>query len=114
MGEAARPAKALLVVEDNDVEREGLARLLRQAGFDCREAATGTQALEALRAEAPHLILLDMLLPETDGWQLLKLIRLNPAWADIPVIIVTGLSIASREWSQSLGAVDVFLKPLDV
>ena len=90
------------MVEDNEVERQGLADFLRRAGFETSEAENGTKALDMLRAGTPDLVLLDMLLPEIDGWRLLKIIRKNPAWVAIPVIIVTGLSIASLEWSLSL------------
>lgn len=106
---------AVLVVEDNDAEREGLAATLRRGGFRILEATTGDQALEILSAEKPCLILLDLLLPEgaLDGWSVLDRIRENPAWAAIPVIIVTGLAVASLEWSTAHGAVDLVRKPAD-
>ncbi len=111
----ATAAKLVLIVEDDDVEREGLSAILRREGFCIREATTGDQALEGLREELPNLILLDMLLPDSsiDGWMLLDQIRSNPAWAFIPVIIVTGLAIASLEWSSALGALDIVKKPID-
>src|SRR6266850_1391995 len=92
--EAARPARLVLVVEDNDVEREGLSRLLRDAGFEVRTASTGDQALASVRARRPDLILLDLLLPDsrTDGWGILDYVRQNLEWQAIPIIIVTGLS----------------------
>ena len=64
----------------------------------------------------PSLILLDMLLPDTkfDGWAFLHYIRQNVEWSAIPIIIVTGMSIASSEWSRSLGALDIVKKPLDL
>jgi len=113
--EAARPARLVLVVEDNDVEREGLSRLLRDAGFEVRTAATGDQALASVRARRPDLILLDLLLPDsrTDGWGILDYVRQNLEWQAIPIIIVTGLSIASLEWSTAHGALDIVKKPLD-
>src|SRR5207237_3722266 len=107
-------ATSLLIVEDNDVEREGLSAILRREGFVTCEAENGAQALERLRAGKPDLILLDMLLPGThdDGWTVLERIRTNPAWADIPVIIVTGLEVASQEWARSLGARAIVRKPV--
>jgi CheY-like chemotaxis protein len=109
-------ATSLLLVEDNDVEREALAYTLVREGFNVAKAATGDEALEKLRAQPPNLILLDMLLPggTKDGWVFLEAMRRNPAWATIPVIIVTGLGIASREWAHALGAVDVVRKPLRI
>src|SRR5437868_13909160 len=65
--------KTLLVVEDDDVTREGLAIALRQAGYAVVPAANGLEALNALRAgPRPEAILLDMLLPVLDGWHFLK------------------------------------------
>lgn len=109
-------ATSLLLVEDNDVEREALARILGCEGYHVAKAATGDEALDSLRAHKPDLILLDMLLPggTKDGWLLLETLRRHPVWAKIPVIIVTGLGIASREWAHALGALDVVRKPLRV
>ena len=115
MAEGDRTATSLLLVEDNEVEREGLGIILRREGFAVTEAATGGEALAALRAGRPGLILLDMLLPGSrlDGWSLLENVRDVPEWSSIPVLIITGLGIASREWAVSLGARDVVRKPIE-
>src|SRR5947207_2088522 len=80
------------------------------------EAATGNEAVERLRAGPPDLILLDMFLPggSIDGWVLLETIHNTPDWAAIPVIIITGLGVASPEWARALGALDVVRKPVHV
>jgi CheY-like chemotaxis protein len=101
--------KSLLIVDDNDVEREGLAALLRRAGFDVTKAADGFQALECLRTQRPDLILLDMLMPNCDGWEFLN--RRGPEWQSIPFIIITGSDSANHSWAKSLGAVDFLAKP---
>src|SRR4030088_400489 len=74
--------KSLLIIEDNDVTREGFTVVLSLAGYSTREAANGRQAVEALRAAKPDLILLDMLLSGNgdDGWAILRKIRRNPEW----------------------------------
>ena len=115
MAESDRTATSLLLVEDNEVEREGLAIILRREGFTVTEAATGNEALAALRAGKPDLVLLDMLLPGSrlDGWSLLDNLRHIPEWSTIPVLIITGLGIASKEWAVSLGARDVVRKPIE-
>jgi putative two-component system response regulator len=71
--------------------------------------------MDALRTKKPDLILLDMLLsgPGDDGWGVLDTIRRNPEWHSIPVIIVTGIRIASEDWAISLGAKTVVHKPID-
>lgn len=115
MAESDRTATSLLLVEDNEVEREGLAIILRREGFSVTEAATGNEALAALRAHRPDLLLLDMLLPGSrlDGWSLLDNLRQIPEWSRIPVLIITGLGIANSEWAVSLGARDVVRKPIE-
>lgn len=107
--------KTLLIVEDNEVTRESLAIILGRQGYSTRGVANSGQAMEALRAETPNLILLDMLLSGSgdDGWMMLDALRRHPEWCSIPVIIVTGIPIASDEWAISLGAKAVVHKPID-
>jgi CheY-like chemotaxis protein len=108
-------AKNLLVVENNPFEREGLAAVLRQEGYGVVCAANGREALERLKDQpTPDLMLLDMMMSEIDGWQLLRMLRGSPRLPTIPVVIVTGLEIATPEWAQSLGAVGLACKPIDV
>ena len=107
-------SKTVLVVDDNPVEREGLAAVLQQEGYNTMTAADGKEALDRLRGDpSPDLLLLDMLMSEHDGWQLLRLLRKTPALAPIPVVIITGLDIASPEWASSLGAAGLLHKPID-
>src|SRR5438876_930728 len=115
MSQQAPAPKTILLVEDNDVEREGLSAILRRKGYSVREAATGDQALASARTERPDVILLDLLLPEgtIDGWAFLDHVRADPRLSDIPVIIVTALTIASFEWSTAHGALDIVKKPID-
>jgi len=108
-------SKTVLIVEDNDIEREGMAAVLRQAGYAALPAPSVDVALaypESTGA-SPDLILLDMMLPDTDGWGFLELRKKNPALASVPVVIVTGLGVASQEWGTSLGASAVLKKPFD-
>ncbi len=107
--------KSLLIVEDNEVTREGMATILRRQGYYTREVASGHEAVELLRETRPDLILLDMLLKgdSDDGWGLLGLIRRHPDWRSIPVIIVTGLGVACDEWASALGARTIVRKPID-
>ena len=109
------PGKTLLVVEDNAIEREGLAAVLRQEGYSVISAANGKEALDRLNGgPIPDLLLLDMMMSEIDGWQLLKMLRRRPELLALPVIIVTGLGIANLEWARSVGAVGLVRKPIDL
>jgi len=107
-------AKTLLVVDDNEITRAGLASVLRAEGYTVVLAGSGQEALEYLQTqEAPGLILLDMIMKDMDGWGLLKRMRADPAFADIPVLIITALGIANEEWARSLGACGFLRKPFD-
>jgi CheY-like chemotaxis protein len=107
--------KAVLIVEDNEVERLGLAALLRREGYAVSTAADVPAAMALLhQGAAPCLILLDMLLPGLDGWDFLTMRQRDAALAAVPVVILTGLGVASPEWAHSLGAAACFRKPLPV
>ena len=96
---AQGPAVRLLVVEDDPDTRQALERILQGEGWESRPAADGAEALERLREERPDLILLDLMMPGMDGFSFLAEKELNPAWADIPVVVVTArdLTAADRE-----------------
>lgn len=101
--------KTVLIIDDNDVEREGLAILLDRAGLAVSTAADGFQGLELLKTQRPDLILLDMLMPNCDGWEFLQ--RREAAWQAIPFVIITGSDSANSSWAKSLGAADYLAKP---
>jgi CheY-like chemotaxis protein len=109
MSSAPRVRPTLLIIDDNDVEREGLSILLERAGYAILKATDGFQGLECLKREKPDLILLDMLMPNCDGWEFLK--RRDPAWKSIPFIIITGTDSANHSWAKALGAADFLAKP---
>jgi CheY-like chemotaxis protein len=108
--------ETILIVEDNTIQREGLALVLRQQGFSVLPAADGHEALDLLERSTPDIVLLDMLIPNEagDGWWFLKQRRKNPRLASIPVLITTAMTVASKEWANSLGAAELIRKPIDV
>lgn len=87
---AAR-AGAILMADDDKANREILARRLRRQGHTVIEAETGLQALQLMRAHAPDLVLLDLIMPELDGYQILVKMKSDPALRHIPVIMISGL-----------------------
>jgi signal transduction histidine kinase len=106
---------AVLVVDDEPANRELLRDLLEARGFDVREAADGFTALNALQNEdLPDVILLDVMMPGIDGFEVCRRIRENPVTAHLPVLIVTALADrASRLRGISEGAADFLTKPID-
>ncbi len=87
----------LLIVEDDAATRELMRRILEPDGWTVNEAENGRVALEAVGRSVPGLILLDLMMPEMDGFEFITELRANPAWASIPVIVVTAKDITRDE-----------------
>jgi CheY-like chemotaxis protein len=82
----------VLIVEDDADVREFMDLLLSNSGFETRTAANGAEALRAVRASRPCLVLLDLMMPVMDGWTFRDQQLADPAIADVPVICVTAVS----------------------
>jgi two-component system, cell cycle response regulator DivK len=89
--------KRILVVEDQPDNRRILRDLLGNAGYELIEAESGEEALTAVEAQRPDLILMDIQLPVMDGYEATRRIRLNPALKSIPIIAVTSYALAGDE-----------------
>lgn len=109
------PGRAkVLIVEDNDDSRELLSQLLEHAGLECRTASTGTSALELMHGFAPDVAILDVGLPEMDGFELARRIRQDPVHAHTVLIAVTGYGRASdHAASREVGFDGHLVKPVD-
>jgi len=89
----------ILVVEDTQIVREPLSRLLQSEGFQVITAADGSEAMAALNDDAQHpvdLVLLDVLMPRMDGVAFLTAMRSDPRFRELPVIGLTGVSDSGR------------------
>lgn len=105
----------ILLVEDNEVNRDMLSRRLQRRGFEVVMAVDGAQGVEMASAQAPDLILMDMSLPILDGWEATRRIKGNPATAGIPVIALTAHAMASdREKALEAGANEFDTKPVEL
>lgn len=98
--------RRLLLVDDNDVSRYIVRELLDQPWLDIEEASNGTAALAALEQKLPDALILDLLMPDIGGFELLRQLRANPATENLPVLIYTSkpLSETERAQLQALGA----------
>jgi class 3 adenylate cyclase len=104
----------LLVVDDNKVNRLLLSRLLEQQGYRVETAENGRVALERLHADPPDLVLLDIEMPELDGYGLLERIRGDLALRDLPVIVTSSLEgLDGIVRCIELGAEDYLTKPVN-
>ncbi|MGC1525981.1 MAG: response regulator [Phormidesmis sp.] len=95
---SSRPC--VMVVEDNKDNREMICRQLGQTGWRVLEAENGLQALDLLEKEQPSVALLDLMMPEMDGFELIRNLRQHPQWQSLPVIVLTAkdLTPSEREW----------------
>lgn len=83
------PSKTIMIVDDELNILVPLQFLMEQNGFRVVLAQSGRDALEALEKSKPDLILLDIMLPDLDGYEIFQMIRANPAWDDVKVIFLT-------------------------
>jgi len=101
----------VLVVDDDESSREISRRILSKRGYSVITADGGADGVELAREQQPDIIVLDILMPGMDGWQVLEKLREMPETADIPIIMQSMLS--ERELGLSLGADDYLTKPVD-
>jgi CheY-like chemotaxis protein len=99
----------ILVVDDDPAVRDLLARLLKQEGWESRSAENGRAALARINERPPSLILLDLMMPEIDGFQFLEEFRKNQAWLNIPVIVVTAKELTDNDRVRLNGYVERIL-----
>ncbi len=106
--------KKILIIEDNDDIRENIDEILSLSGYITRAAINGKEGLKCINDFGPDLILCDIMMPEIDGYGVLKILNSNPIWASIPLIFLTAKSdkVDFRK-GMSLGASDYITKPFD-
>ena len=110
----ARPADALgtvLIIDDEEPAHELLERELAGAGYYILHAAGGREGLKLAKQARPDVITLDIIMPDLDGWSVLKALKADPDLCDIPVVLVT--IMGDRDLGFALGAADYITKPLD-
>lgn len=95
--ESEQALSQILVVEDDPAIREMLRYTLEPEGLTVIEAGNGRVALEQMATNHPELILLDLMMPEMDGFEFILKLRQNPAWQNIPVVVITALNLTSDD-----------------
>lgn len=105
-------ANKILVVDDEPNIVLSLEFLMKQAGFQVRTASDGEAALAAIAAEPPDLMLLDVMMPRKNGYEVCQAVRANPEWKGIRIIMLTAKGReVEREKGMALGADDYITKP---
>jgi CheY-like chemotaxis protein len=104
----------ILLVEDNEMNRDMLSRRLTKRGHEVVIAVDGQQGVEMATGESPEIILLDMSLPVMDGWEAARVLKANDATRGIPVIALTAHAMAGdRERCLEAGCEDYDTKPVE-
>jgi two-component system cell cycle response regulator DivK len=105
----------ILLVEDNEMNRDMLSRRLEKRGYTMTIAADGGTGVELAKSDLPDLILMDMSLPVLDGWEATKRVKADPATAAIPIIALTAHAMDSdRVKALEAGCDDFDTKPVEL
>jgi twitching motility two-component system response regulator PilH len=107
------PVHKILLVDDSKTELHYLSDLLLKRGYAVRTAQSGEEALKRLAEDKPDLILMDVVMPGQNGFQLTRTITRDPRYADLPVIMCTSKNQETdRVWGLRQGAKDYVVKPV--
>jgi two-component system, cell cycle response regulator DivK len=105
----------ILIVEDNELNRDMLMRRLQRQGFEIIVAENGETGIKFAHTEKPDLILMDMSLPIIDGWQATQKLKNDPETKSIPIIALTAHAMmGDREKALNAGCDDYDTKPIDI
>ena len=108
------PKPVILLVEDNEVNRDMLLRRLQRAGYQVATAGDGETALTAMREQQPAVVLMDMNLPVKDGWTACREAQQDPSIAGIPIIALTAHAMEEdKHRALEAGCSDYATKPVD-
>jgi twitching motility two-component system response regulator PilH len=108
------PINKVLIVDDSKTEIMYLTDLLSKNGFSVRSAENAEDAFKKLAEDKPELILMDVVMPGQNGFQLTRAISRDPAFSDVPIIMCTSKNLETdRVWGMRQGARDYITKPVD-
>jgi len=105
----ANPPCPVLMVEDDPATRSITRNILEKEGWKVSEAENGRAALECMERERPSLILLDLMMPEMDGFEFADRVRQRPEWRFIPIVVMTAKDLSAKERRRLSGSVETIL-----
>ncbi|TVY11896.1 hybrid sensor histidine kinase/response regulator [Paenibacillus cremeus] len=105
-----RSASTVLVIEDDVTTCDMMTKMLNKEGYSVQRAANGRIALESVAQSVPQLILLDLMMPEMDGFQFVAELRKYEAWREIPIVVLTAKTITAEDWSRLNGKVEKIIQ----
>jgi CheY-like chemotaxis protein len=104
------PAPHALVVEDDDTTRAMVGQILERTGWSVALAAHGRRGLERVAERRPDVIILDLMMPEMNGFDFLDALRGNPDWRGIPVVVLTAMDLTAEDRRRLNGEVERILQ----
>jgi twitching motility two-component system response regulator PilH len=103
----------VMVVDDSPVDIEHVRQILVRAGYQVLQVASGKDAIELVKLDRPDCIVMDVVMPEVNGFQATRTLSRNPSTASIPIIVVSAKNQESdRMWALRQGARDYLVKPV--
>jgi CheY-like chemotaxis protein len=105
----------ILIIDDNEENRDALSRRLQRRGFQVVLAEDGLEGMEKVRLEKPDVVLMDMNMPKLDGWEATRQLKADQATRNVPIIAVTSHAMSGdRERSLEVGCADYHTKPVEM
>ena len=105
----------ILIIDDNEENRDALSRRLQRRGFQVVLAEDGLEGMEKVRLEKPDVVLMDMNMPNLDGWEATRKLKADQATRTVPIIALTAHAMAGdRERSLEVGCADYHTKPVEM
>ena len=101
---------SVLIVEDDEVTSEMLKKNLEKNNFKVKTATNGKKGLEVVKNPKPGLILLDLMMPEMDGFEFAEQLRENKDWIDIPIVVITAKDLSKEDHSRLKGNVETIMQ----
>lgn len=114
LSEAPRPRSEILIVDDDPPIRNLLRQIFKRMGFDAREARDGVEAISCVSEALPRLIMLDLMMPRMNGWEVLQHLRDQGLLDKLPVIVLTAVGTQRTEGLSEFGVRAVLSKPFEI